>query len=127
MSEEEKRAAHRPLLFKSVDEVEKKINEYFAWAEEKEKPLTLERLAVFLKTTTRTIRNYQRKEEYFEVIEAARQAIYAEKVERLNTRDGNTPGIIFDLCNNSQDDYSNKRIEDNKTTTIIINDKSKEI
>ena len=116
----------RPLKFKSVEELSAKIKEYFAWAEEKNRPLTIERLACFLESDRQTILNYEDKDEFFGTIKAAKQIIYASKTEMLNTREGNTAGIIFDLCNNG-DGYTNKHNDQDKGTTIIINDKSKEV
>lgn len=118
--------AGRPLKFKSESELQKKIDEYFAWAEAQNKPLTIERLAVFLEVDRQTLLNYAEKDEFFGTIKQARQIIYASKAEMLNTKDGNTAGIIFDLCNNG-DGYTNKHNESDKGTTIIINDKSKEV
>lgn len=96
----------RPLKFNSVQELQDKIAEYFKWAEEKGKPLTIERLACFLQTDRFTLLNYEDREDYFHTIKAAKQIIYASKAEMLNTKEGNTAGIIFDLCNNG-DGYTN--------------------
>lgn len=115
------------LKFKSVAELQAKIEEYFVWAEKNNKPLTIERLAVFLKSDRKTILNYEAKDEYFLTVKEAKQQIYADKVERLNTRDGNTAGIIFDLVNNGDGYINRQQEESNKGTTIIIQDKGKEI
>ena len=96
----------RPLKFKSVEELQEKIAEYFKWAEEKGKPLTIERLCCFLKTERQTLLNYADKDEFFDTLKEAKQIIYASKTEMLNTKEGNTAGIIFDLCNNG-DGYTN--------------------
>lgn len=117
--------AGRPLKFKSVAELKAKIDEYFLWAEANNKPLTIERLACFLECDRVSLLNYAEKDEYFSTIKQAKQIIYASKAEILNTKEGNTAGIIFDLCNNG-DGYSNKSNE-SSTQTIIINDKSKEV
>jgi hypothetical protein len=61
-----------------------------------------------------------------DTVKDAKEYILATKVENLNRKQTNTAGIIFDLCNNG--DYSNKHQEEReKGTTIIINDKSKEV
>ena len=116
----------RPLKFKTVGELRDKINAYFAWAEEKEKPLTIERLACFLESDRQTILNYEDKDEFFGTIKAAKQIIYASKAEMLNTREGNTAGIIFDLCNNG-DGYTNKHNESEKGVNITILDNTKKV
>ena len=117
----------RPLKFQSVSQLEEKIKDYFTWAEDRNTPLTIERLAVFLDTDRKTLLNYENKDEFFHTVKKAKQIIYASKAEMLNTKDGNTAGIIFDLVNNG-DGYVNKQQEEsNKGTTIIIQDKGKEI
>ena len=116
----------RPLKFKSEAELALKIQEYFTECQDQNRPLTIEMLAWKLGTTRRTLLGYEEKEEYFHTIKNAKQYIYATKIEKLNTEKSNTTGIIFDLCNNG-DGYSNKHNEQDKSTTIIINDKTKEI
>ncbi len=91
----------RPLKFNSHQELQKKINEYYDWAKENNKPLTIERLCCFLNTNRQTLLAYSRDEMYYDTIEAAKQVIMASKAEMLNTKEGNTAGIIFDLCNNA--------------------------
>ena len=44
----------------------------------------------------------------------------------LNTREGNTAGIIFDLCNNG-DGYTNKHNESEKGVNITILDNTKKV
>ena len=116
----------RPLKFKSVSELNAKIDDYFEECRINSTPLTIEMLAWKLGTGRQTLLNYEEKDEYFDTIKSAKQFIYATKVENLNREKTNTAGIIFDLCNNG-DGYSNKHNEQDKGTTIIINDKSKEI
>ena len=82
------------------------------WIKENEKPMTLGRLAVFLNCTTNTIRNYQENQQFFSTIEKVRQHILADKEERLNEGKA-TAGIIFDLCNNNKDLYTNKERDGN--------------
>ena len=65
----------RPLKFNSVEELQSKIDSYFAWAEEHRKPLTIERLAVFLYVDRDTILNYEKKDEYFGTIKKAKSYI----------------------------------------------------
>lgn len=115
----------RPQKFKSVEELKKLINNYFEECKENETPLTVEMLAWTLGVRRQTLLNYEIKDEYLDTIKDAKEYVLATKVENLNRKQTNTAGIIFDLCNNG--DYSNKHQDDkDKSTTIIINDKSKD-
>lgn len=118
--------AGRPLKFKTEAELALKIQEYFNKCEINNTPLTIEMLAWELGTNRQTLLEYSEKEEYADTIKSAKQFIYAKKVENLNREKTNTAGIIFDLCNNG-DGYTNKHNEKESGTTIIINDKSKEV
>jgi hypothetical protein len=81
--------AGRPLKFGNVEELEKKIEEYFAttgWQQRevynKKKgevqmvpvyePATVTGLAVFLDTSRETLVNYEEKKEYFDAIKKAK-------------------------------------------------------
>ena len=55
----------RPKIFKSVEEVEEKINAYFKYCEDKDKPYTMSGLAYYLDVDRRTIVNYTKEEEFF--------------------------------------------------------------
>lgn len=118
-TEKDKDKGGRPLKFKNVEDLQKQIKNYFTWAEEKGKPLTIERLCCFLKTERQTLLNYEERDEFFDAIKEAKQMIYASKAEMLNTKEGNTAGIIFDLCNNG-DGYTNKHQDSNTGTNIYI-------
>lgn len=87
-------------MFKSQKDLEERIKGFTDYCIEKVKPMTLERLAVFLDCDTETIRNYEKKDEFFGTIKAIRSLIVADKVERLNDKSTFTPGIVFDLKNN---------------------------
>ncbi len=115
----------RPASFKSVEELQEKIHQYFEEYKLLDKPLTVEMLAWRLGTNRQTILEYENKDEYSDTIKSAKEYILATKMENLNTRDGNTAGIIFDLCNNGK--YSNKHANEDKGISITINDKSKEV
>lgn len=115
----------RPLNFNSVEELQEKIDQYFKYTEEKEKPMTMTGLAYYLNSDTKTIRTYGKKEEFFLTIEKAKQRVLMDKEERLNEGKA-TAGIIFDLCNNNSDLYSNKHDEKQRPITIIANNPIKE-
>lgn len=99
----EKHAGGRPLKFKTVEELQEKIQEYKQWVEENEKPLTIERLACFLGCDRMTLLNYEQlegREQFFITIKEIKSFILADKAERLNSPEGNKAGVIFDLKNN---------------------------
>ena len=93
------REVGRPKAFKSVKEVEEKINAYFNYCEEKEKPYTMSGLAYYLEVSRQTLVNYSYKDEYFDTIKKARDKVQMQLEECLY-RLGNNSGVIFNLKNN---------------------------
>lgn len=91
--------AGQPPKFKTVEELDKKIQAYFAECEEKEKPYTISGLALALDVDRKTIVNYSNKEQFFPTIKKARAKCenYAEEQLFVGR---NTAGIIFNLKNN---------------------------
>lgn len=86
--------AGRPLAFKSVEELEAKIQEYF----DNEDLPTMSGLGVHLGVDRKTIVNYSRKEEYFHTIKKARAVVESFLEKQLY---GNqVTGVIFNLKNN---------------------------
>ena len=95
MDNEEKKEKHaggRPLKFKSVEELQKKIDEYFATTGTKTKkvfskrlgdvidieyyePATICNLALFLDVDRDTLLNYGKREEYFGTIKKAKARV----------------------------------------------------
>lgn len=123
---EEKNKVGRPLLFNSVEELQKKIEEYIKSCFTQKldmfggpiyikdvqgkktdkpvmiqsKPFTVTGLAVFLNTSRETLLNYEKKDgEFFDTIKKAKDIIYAYAEEFLYS--GKNPaGAIFNLKNN---------------------------
>lgn len=89
----------RPLKFKSVEDLQEKWEAFLLYCEDKQVPLTIGRLAVFLDVDSSTLVNYEEKEEFFPTIKGMKQYILADKEERLNIGK-NVVGLIFDLKNN---------------------------
>lgn len=91
--------AGRPLKFKSVKEVEEKIEAYFKDCRINAEPYTITGLAIALDTTRETLLDYQNKDEYSDTIKTAKLKCqnYAEK--HLYTGK-NVVGAIFNLKNN---------------------------
>ncbi|MGR6764465.1 terminase small subunit [Paenibacillus sp. T2-29] len=126
---EEKHPGGRPLKFKSAEELQGKIDDYFEscyeeiWTRESDKdgkeawaplydrhgniekrlvrPFTISGLAVFLETDRKTLLNYEDREEFFHTIKKAKARIENYTEEQLyNASAKNMTGIIFNLKNN---------------------------
>ena len=111
-----KHAGGRPLAFKSVEELQTKIDEYFAYCDNKTKeihsdklgdmvvpdpePYALSGLAVWLGVDRRTLLNYESKDEFFPTIKQAKSRVEADLERRMNHKDTFTPGLIFNVKNN---------------------------
>lgn len=88
----------RPLKFKSVEELEKKINAYFE--DKKNKPYTITDLAVWLDCDRQTLLNYQEKEEFFGTIKKAKTRIEASIEKGALSGLYNPTFSIFNMKNN---------------------------
>jgi len=105
----------RPLIFKSVEEIEELIEEYFDFCDNRTQkvysakadgiiecfnpaPYTMSGLARRLKIDRRTLLNYTNKEEFFPTIRDARERIHEDVEQRLMEK--NATGPIFNLKNN---------------------------
>jgi len=87
----------RPLKFKTVEELQEKIDKYFKDCEKKEIPLTITGLALALDTDRQTLMNYEHKEDYFDTIKKAKLKIEnAYEIRCINRGNG---GDIFALKN----------------------------
>ncbi len=92
-------ARGRPLKFKTVKELQKKIDEYFATCDEKGKPYIITGLAYHLDTTRRTLLDYEDRDEFSHTIKRAKTKIEAYTEEQLYTpKIAN--GVAFNLKNN---------------------------
>ena len=89
----------RPLKF-SQEEFEKRVNDFFEFCENENRPLTITRLACFLSCDRKTLLNYSHKDKFFPAIKKLRTYIEAQKNENLLSNKGNVIGQIFDLKNN---------------------------
>ena len=90
----------RPRSFKSVEEVEEKINAYFNYCEEKEKPYTMSGLSYYLGIDRKTLLNYSKNEEYFHTIKKARDKVQMQLEENALSNKANPTFTIFNLKNN---------------------------
>ena len=90
----------RPLKYKSVEDMQRDIEKYFAECDEKQKPYTVSGLAYALGTTRRTLLDYQEKDEFSHTIKKAKTKIELFNEEMLYSKDVSTTGVIFNLKNN---------------------------
>ena len=116
----------RPRAFKSVEEVEEKINAYFNYCEEKEKPYTMSGLAYYLGIDRKTLLNYSKNEEYFHTIKKARDRVQMQLEENALSNKANPTFTIFNLKNNfdwkDKIEHSSSEVENiNKNISNIAN------
>lgn len=86
------------MKFKSVEELEKKIEAYFD--DEKNKPYTICDLCVWLDCDRQTLLNYQEKEEFFDTIKKAKTKIEASIEKGALLGVFNPTFSIFNMKNN---------------------------
>jgi len=123
MEESKDNKVGRPLLFKSVEELDQRINEYFEsraphvvkrlvkrtksdggsfWAEDEvmseQRPVTITGLAVYLRTSRRVLLAYKEREEFLPSIERA--LARCEEYGETQLYEGNANGAKFSLQNN---------------------------
>jgi len=89
----------QPMAFQSPEAMAVQVDKYFTWASEHNKPLTIERLAIFLGITSRCLREYKKRDAFFPIIKRAMDFIIAYQTERLVSPHTPTGGIIFYLKN----------------------------
>lgn len=90
----------RPLAFSTVEELEEMIQKYYIRCEEKEKPLTMSGLALWLGISRQTLVNYSYKDDFFDTINIARGMVQADMEERGLSGNSNATMSIFSLKNN---------------------------
>ena len=106
----------RPLLFKSAEELQERIDAFYEYCEERGEVLTFERLAVFLGCDRKTIYNYETKDEFFLTMKAVRERIIADLMTKGLCGDINTTFGIFCLKNYG---YSDK--QEVTSTNVNVN------
>lgn len=89
--------AGRPLKFETPEELQAAVDAYFESLAEGEPP-TVSGLAYHLDVDTKTIRNYEGREEFFPTVKRAKQRIEMH-LERCLYGNSVT-GLIFNLKNN---------------------------
>ena len=116
----------RPRAFKSVEEVEEKINAYFNYCEEKEKPYTMSGLAYYLSISRQTLVNYSNQDQFFDTIKKARDRVQMQLEENALSNKANPTFTIFNLKNNfdwkDKIEHSSSEVENiNKNISNIAN------
>ncbi|MBR6688795.1 MAG: DNA-packaging protein [Clostridia bacterium] len=120
----EKHAGGRPPKYKTKEEIQEKIDEYFKMCKLNNKPYTITGLGLALDMSRQDLINYSKKDEFFDTIKRAKMRVENYLEERL-INDSSATGIIFNLKNNygwkdkqenvnvgvSYEDYI-KRVED---------------
>lgn len=115
MSEPKKNPVGRPLAFKSVEELQAKIDEYFEWCDNRtieswtEKqgkkivnvpaPYTMSGLARRLNISRETLVQYSHKDKFSDALICAREKVQ-EDVENRLMETKNEKGAMFNLKNN---------------------------
>ena len=90
----------RPKIFNDVKEVEEKINAYFNYCEEKEKPYTMSGLSYYLGISRQTLVNYSNQDQFFDTIKKARDRVQMQLEENALSNKANPTFTIFNLKNN---------------------------
>lgn len=112
----------RPLRFKTADELQIKIDEYFDSCQNEQKeiirPYTITGLALHLETTRQVILNYEAREEFTDTIKRAKLRIENFAEESLFTSK-QTAGVIFNLVNNHK--WINKQDVESINTNNNLN------
>ena len=85
----------RPLKFKTVEELQEKIDDYFADTPKDE--WTITGLALALDTYRQTLLNYEEKDEFVDAIKKAKQMV--ENGYELDLKKSGRTGTIFALKN----------------------------
>ena len=90
----------RPKLFKTPEELQVKIDDFYADCLERKVPLTLSRLACHLGVDRCTLLNYSKDDAFFSTIKKVKEDCQADLEERLQAGKGSAPGCIFAMKNN---------------------------
>lgn len=89
----------RPKAYKTKEELQEKINNYFDTCERENKPLTVTGLAIACDMDRQRLLNYSKDEEFYDTIKRAKEKIQAWVEEQLYNGKS-TAGVIFSLKNN---------------------------
>jgi hypothetical protein len=89
----------RPLKFPDVEELQRKIDDYFEQCDDDEKPYTITGLALALDTSRETLLDYEKKDGFSDTIKTAKLRVQ-HYIECLSLSAKNPAGSIFNMkCN----------------------------
>jgi hypothetical protein len=94
-----KKPVGRPLKFKSPEEMQEKIDAYYAECELTCRPLTMSGLAYALDTSRESLVEYAEKDQFVDTIKTAKQRIMRYAEEQLYRKE-QVAGVIFSMKNN---------------------------
>ena len=117
-------AGGRPLKFKTVKELQDKIDDYFKVCDETKEPYMITGLALHLDTDRQTLINYTNREEYFDTIKKAKLKVEKAYEKRLIKQ--GRGGDIFALKNFGWTDRQ-ELVQDIKVTNVADKDQQKKI
>lgn len=110
----------RPPIWKTADELQEKIDEYFSYCKDNDETPNIAGLAYFCGVSRETIYNYSEKDQFFDTLKKARDYV----MYRMESRaiDGGAPaGTIFLLKNYGYSDrYENVNENTHKIERIEI-------
>lgn len=89
----------RPKKYTDVEEMEKKIENYFKSCDEKSEPYTITGLAIALDLDRKSINNYSKDDKFFPTIKKAKAKV-EEYLEKRLLFNSSATGVIFNLKNN---------------------------
>ncbi|MCR6516312.1 DNA-packaging protein [Clostridium sp. LY3-2] len=125
----------RPLKFKSPEELQEKVDEYFKWVEDKKKYPTISGLAYYLDTTRKTLLEYENcfendrlssvddntKVKFINTIKRAKARIEMEYEESLFYKNSSV-GAIFTLKNNFGWVDKQEIVQENREISVSLED-----
>lgn len=120
---DEKKAVGRPRIFRTQEELEQKIMEYWQRCEQHNKTYTLSGLALWIGIDRKTLYNYSEKDEFFPTIKKAKDIVEASMEERALTGESNVTFSIFALKNNFGWE-DKKQVESNSTINAKVENTS---
>lgn len=124
----------RPLKFKSPEELQKKIDEYYQWAKDNKKHLTISGLAWYLDTNRQTLLNYENEDsDLFNSLEDSVKCAFIDTIKRAKTRiemeyeEGlyhkeSVVGTIFTLKNNYGYVDKQEIVQENREIKVELTD-----
>ncbi len=124
MADEHKHPGGRPLRFTSPEDLQERIDLYFAERMNEEgkftRPVSITGLALALDTSRETLMNYERRDEFFDTIKRAKLRIENFYEEHLLV--GRATGPIFALKNFGWKDQTTVNV--NNTTPTADEDQA---